>query len=138
MASVSEVQQYLAHWFQLGKTIQINQNQKICPQSVFLGTEYTAEFRDCWQQAITAQNCYLEGTAQTIADLLSSEWDLVSCARCTMPIPLPAVGLPVDQNCPCNDLPNWPNSEVPLPRSPGAVANKTAALRQRLAAIKRP
>ena len=135
MASIPEVRQYLAHWFQLGKTIQINQDQEIQPQSVFRGTEYTAEFEDCWQQAIAAQDCYLEGTDQTITELLSAQWDLVSCARCTMPIPLPAVGLPVDQTCPCNDLPNWPNSEVPVPRSPSDVAKKTDNLRQRLAQI---
>jgi hypothetical protein len=135
MASIPEVRQYLAHWFQLGKTIQINPGQEIRPQHVFQGTDYTAEFEDCWQQAITAKNCYLAGTDQTITELLSAQWDLVSCARCTMSIPLPAVGLPVDQTCPCNDLPNWPNSEVPMPRSPVDVTNKMDDLRRRLMVI---
>jgi hypothetical protein len=137
MASVPEVRQYLAHWFQLGKTIDINQERAVRPQRVFQGTQYTAEFEDCWQQAIAAKNCYLEGTNQTIAELLSAQWDLISCARCTMPIPLPAVGLPVDQTCPCNDLPTWPNSEVPVPRSPVEVANKMDDLRRRLTVVDR-
>jgi hypothetical protein len=137
MASIPEVRQYLAHWFQLGKTIQINPDQEIRPQSVFRGTEYTDEFENCWQQAIAAKSCYLAGTDQTITELLSAQWDLVSCARCTMPIPLPAVGLPVDQICPCNDLPNWPHSEVPVPRSPVEVANKMDDLRRRLTVIDR-
>jgi hypothetical protein len=136
MASPQEVRQYLAHWFQLGKSININHGQTLRPQRIFHVNEYTAEFEDCWQQAIAAQDCYLEGTNQTIADLLSAQWDLVACARCTMPIPLPAVGLPQDQHCPCNDLPNWPNQELPLPRSPVEVVTKMDDLRQRLAGIR--
>jgi hypothetical protein len=129
------VRQYLAHWFQLGKTIKTDQGKNIKPPQVFQNTTYTSEFEECWQQAIAAKSCYLEGTNQTITDLLSAQWDLVACARCTMPIPLPAVGLPHDQSCPCHDLPNWPNNEVPVPRSPVDVSTKMNNLRQRLATL---
>jgi hypothetical protein len=68
--------------------------------------------------------------------LLSARWDLAACARCTMPIPLPAVGLPPNQSCTCGDLPSWPNNNVPMPRSPADIATKMTDLRHRLAALR--
>jgi hypothetical protein len=135
MASTQEVRQYLAHWFQLGKKVTVPDRESIFTQKVLQGNTYTIEFEDCWQQTINQPNAYLEGTDQTIAELLTDRWDVVDCARCTMPIPLPAVGLPQNQSCTCHDLPTWPNTQVPMPRAVGAVENRTNDLRQRLAKL---
>jgi hypothetical protein len=138
MASTIEVRQYLAHWFQLGKTVTIPNGHCIAPAQVLRNDRYTPEFEECWRQTIANQDAYLEGTVQTVAELLTDRWDVVNCARCTMPIPLPAVGLPQDLNCTCHDLATWPNSNLPLPRAAGDVRNSTLSLRQRLAAIPQP
>ncbi len=135
MASNQEVRQYLAHWFQLGKTVNMPDGSNIFPGRVLQGNTYTIEFEECWQQVLNQPEAYLDGTEQTIAELLSDRWDLRDCARCTMPIPLPAVGLPQNQSCTCQDMPTWPNTELPLPRSAGMLAHKTNDLRQRLATL---
>jgi hypothetical protein len=113
MASTQEVRQYLAHWFQLGKVVQVPNSNSI----------------------FTQPEAYLDGTEQTIAELLTDRWDVIDCARCTMPIPLPAVGLPQNSNCTCQDIPTWPNTELPMPRSLSTVETKTNDLRQRLAKL---
>lgn len=120
MASPNEVKKYLAHWFQLGKHVLINQGKtRILPEQIFTGDHYSQEFEDCWQQIIAHphSDAYIEGTDQTIADLLSTEWEMISCARCTMPVPIRYVGLPA-AICPCHDLDNWPNDELPYPNCP--------------------
>jgi len=119
MASEQEVRQYLAYWFQLGKRVVVGKSQKILPQPVIKGERYSQEFEDCWRllQSPEAGDCYLEGTDETIAELLTPAWEINLCARCVMPIPVQNVGMP-PLSCPCNDLSNWPNLEVPAPRSP--------------------
>ena len=135
MASTQEVRQYLAHWFQLGKKVTVPDRASIFTLKVLRGNDYTTEFEDCWQQIVAQPQAYLDGTDHTIAELLTDRWDVVDCARCTMPIPLPAVGMPQNLSCTCHDMPTWPNSQVPLPRAAGAVATKTNDLRQRLAKL---
>ncbi|NJL09700.1 MAG: hypothetical protein HC908_04295 [Calothrix sp. SM1_7_51] len=120
MASQKEVKQYLAYWFQLGKKVVVgNRATTLQPHKIINGDRYSDEFEACWQQIIDkgSDNCYLEGTEETIAQLLNSTWEVVSCARCSMPVPVRATGMP-SVLCPCNDLANWPNTELPLPRSP--------------------
>jgi len=120
MASEQEVKQYIAYWFQLGKRVLIrNGREPLLPQRVIQGDRYSDEFEECWQRIIapSSGDCNLEGTQETIAELLTPAWDLNPCARCSMPIPVRNLGLPPD-NCPCSDLPTWPNLETPLPRSP--------------------
>jgi hypothetical protein len=120
MASEQQVKQYIAYWFQLGKRVLIrNGREALLPQRVIQGDRYSDEFEECWQRIIAANagDCHLEGTQETIAELLTPVWDLNSCARCSMPIPVRNLGLPPN-SCPCSDLPSWPNLEVPLPRSP--------------------
>jgi hypothetical protein len=135
MASTQEVRQYLAHWFQLGKVVQVPNSNSIFTQRVLQGNTYSIEFEDCWQQVMKQPEAYLDGTEQTIAELLTDRWDVIDCARCTMPIPLPAVGLPQNSNCTCQDIPTWPNTELPMPRSLSTVETKTNDLRQRLAKL---
>lgn len=120
MAWEQQVKQYLAYWLQLGKKVLIrNGAEALLPKPVIQGDRYSQEFEQCWQiiTSPTSGDCYLEGTKETVAELLTAEWDITSCSRCSMPIPLKQVGMP-PLLCPCNDLSGWPNQEVPLPRSP--------------------
>jgi hypothetical protein len=120
MACEYEVRQYLAYWFQLGKRVVLhNGEETLLPKPVIVGDHYSQAFEDCWLKLISpnAGDCYLEGTEITIKELLTPEWDVDPCVRCTMPIPLHKYGLP-PLHCPCFDLKNWPDNEVPLPRGP--------------------
>lgn len=120
MATEEQVKRYLAHWFQLGKKVLLHNGQEeLLPKPIFLGNSYSYQFENCWQR-ITAPHsgdCYLEGTNQTIQELLSSAWDIIECARCQMLIPISNSGNQ-GTNCPCFDLPTWPNTELPLPHFP--------------------
>ncbi|VXD21797.1 conserved hypothetical protein [Planktothrix serta PCC 8927] len=120
MASQHQVKQYLAHWFQLGKKVLIHNGTEFrLPQFVVQGERYSREFEDCWKEILSPESgeCYLEGTEETIQDLLSSKWEIESCARCSLLVPIKTVGMP-PTCCPCFDLPTWPNMETPLPRLP--------------------
>jgi hypothetical protein len=105
MASTQDVRRYLAYWFQLGKHVVIRDGQeRLLPQPVIEGDRYSQAFEECWQR-INAPNvgdCYLEATEESVADLLTPEWDVSPCARCAMPVPVRNVGMP-PACCPCND-----------------------------------
>jgi hypothetical protein len=122
MAQTAEVKQYLAYWFQLGKKIIISSlNQSVIPKKIFNGHGYSAEFEDLWtlvSGAPYAGEAYLEGTNQTISQLLSPQWEIMDCARCNMPVPIVQSGVQKNYCCVCSDLDGWPNSELPNPRSP--------------------
>jgi hypothetical protein len=135
MASSIEVKQYLAHWFQLGKKVYAhNGDLALLPSQIFNSTDYSREFEQCWELITSDRSgdCYLEDTTQTIDDLLTPQWDLVNCVRCSMLVPLQVVGMP-PETCPCINLPTWPNHEIPLPKLPGAVNSKLADIQDRLA-----
>ena len=120
MASQQQVRQYLAYWFQLGKKVLIrNGEEYLLPKPIIEGNRYSRQFEECWKiiNSPEAGDCYLDGTHETIAQLLTSEWDVENCARCTMPVPQKNRGLP-SLCCPCFDLPYWPDNELPLPRAP--------------------
>ncbi|WP_026734688.1 hypothetical protein [Fischerella sp. PCC 9605] len=134
MASQKEVKRYLAYWFQLGKKVIVgNSAEALLPEYVIVGDRYSDEFEECWRK-ITSQNsgdCHLEGTHETIAELLTPNWEMFPCARCTMPVPVRNVGMPAEL-CPCNDLSGWPNMEVPLPRNPVSSQGQLKTIRDRL------
>ncbi|MGL5508812.1 MAG: hypothetical protein ACRC2J_19750 [Microcoleaceae cyanobacterium] len=120
MAEPEQVRKYLAYWFQLGKRVAVKNGESfLCPQPVITGSHYSQAFEECWQ-IITASesgDCYLEGTTETIQELLSPQWEIDPCARCEMPVALRIQNIyPVC--CPCADLPSWPDMEKPRPRSP--------------------
>lgn len=120
MASQHQVRQYLAYWLQLGKRVFLqNGSEAILPKPIISGGRYSVEFEECWQKILSPESgdCYLEGTSETIAELLKPAWEIESCARCSMPIPLRRAGMPAE-NCPCFDLSNWPDQEKPQPRAP--------------------
>lgn len=120
MASQTQVKQYLAYWFQLGKKVLLrNGAESRLPQPVIEGDRYSREFEDCWNEILSPESgdCFLQGMEQSIDELLSSEWELEQCSRCSMPVPMRTVGMP-SSCCPCFDLPNWPNLDAPQPRLP--------------------
>ncbi|MEL6221161.1 MAG: hypothetical protein AAFQ57_13795 [Cyanobacteria bacterium J06626_14] len=134
MAHEQAVRRYLAYWFQAGKRLKLkNKEDSYAPHSVIQGDHYSPEFEECWAYLTSDSpgECYLEGTEQTIQALLSPQWDIVSCARCDMPIPMRVIGL-TSPECPCFDLPTWPNDELPQPRSPVSTSSHLTALRDRL------
>ena len=138
MASTQDVRRYLAYWFQLGKHVVIRDGQeRLLPQPVIEGDRYSQAFEECWQR-INAPNvgdCYLEATEESVADLLTPEWDVSPCARCAMPVPMRNVGMP-PACCPCNDLLSWPNLDVPQPRSPVNSQVKLKDIQQRLMSMR--
>jgi hypothetical protein len=118
MATQEQVRNFLAYWFQLGKPIVLAGNQGEClPAPVFYRGGYSQSFEDCWQQIMATEgnDCYLQGTTQSIAMMLSSGWEVTTCARCDMPVALPTLGI-MTLPCPCDDLYFWPNNDVPVPR----------------------
>ncbi|MGK7890430.1 MAG: hypothetical protein AB4042_13925 [Leptolyngbyaceae cyanobacterium] len=137
MAAEYKVKQYLAYWFQAGK-------QLICPKfpdgyrlsSVLQGDRYSAEFENCWSYVCRPEsgNCYLDGMAQTVQELLTPEWEIVACARCEMPVPMLELGIN-HHACPCSDLDLWPNFELPRPRSPVDTNAHLMAIHSRLLAV---
>jgi len=134
MASEQQVRQYLAYWFQLGKRLITHNGQKSLKlTSVISGDRYSDEFEACWNLVCSPESgdCYIEGTTQTIQELLSSAWEISSCARCAMPVPTRSLGMPSDE-CPCFDLPYWPDTETPQPRSPVRTADSLQKIRDRL------
>jgi hypothetical protein len=133
MASHENVKQYLAYWFQLGKKVVLRNGQEtLLPKSIIEGDRYSKEFESCWQRILASRaTCYLEGTEQTIEQLFSPLWDINPCARCGMPVP--AIQLGIQPNsCPCHDLPNWPNSELPSPRDPIDSSARLNRIKERL------
>ena len=134
MASENQVREYIAYWFQLGKKVLIrNGSEALLPQPVITGDRYSPEFEQCWQKIISPDSgdSYLQGTDETIAQLLTPAWEISACARCAMPVPLRDAGMPPEL-CPCNDLDNWPNTEMPQPRSPVSTKLQLSGICDRL------
>lgn len=134
MAARYQVKRYLAYWFQLGKPVVVQAGHAtILPQPVIAGDRYSDEFETCWQFLLSPESgeCHLEGTHQSIGDLLTSKWEISDCARCSMPVPMLNQGIS-DLSCPCNDLPNWPDTSLPQPRSPINSQTHLSGMRDRL------
>ena len=136
MATQTQVKNYLAYWFQLGKHVVADDSSTTyLPKTVIQGDRFSPEFEQCWREILQGNidTLHLQGTDQTVADLLSSSWEISNCSRCDMLIPTPEVVIqPV--LCPCNDLPEWPNEEVPKPRLPVNSERHLSRLRDRLLA----
>lgn len=134
MASIQKVKNYLGYWFQLGKPVHIDGGRLISrPAPVIEGNRFSRAFSQCWQEIMAQQgrNCYLEGTSETIEQLLSSQWEIIDCARCSMPMAVHVV-MPVAQACPCDDLVTWPNDQLPAPRLPVSSKEHLENLKARL------
>ncbi|ASC73635.1 hypothetical protein XM38_046060 [Halomicronema hongdechloris C2206] len=138
MASPESVRDYLAHWFQLGKPVVIhNGDETRLPQPIFQGNRYSPAFEACWQQilATDGQGCYLAGSNESLATLLSSAWDITDCARCRMPVTTPVLGVSTGP-CPCHDIVGWPNTELPAPRLSVDTQSHLKELQTRLQQVK--
>ncbi len=134
MASPKEVQTYLAHWFQLGKSVHISNGLiTLRPVPVIEGDRLSRAFQDCWQaiMAVGGRDCYLDGASETIEQLLSPQWEIINCARCAIPTAMSTV-MPVAQLCPCGDIDHWPNDELPAPHMPINNINHFSKLKTRL------
>ncbi|MEA5580831.1 hypothetical protein VB620_05685 [Nodularia harveyana UHCC-0300] len=134
MATKQEVKQYLAYWFQLGKKVVTGDGKvSLLPQTVLQGDGYSQEFEECWQTIFshTTGEFYLEGTNESIRELLTPVWELLPCGICQMPVAKRNIGMPA-LSCPCHDLPTWPNSELPAPRSPINNQEQLMVIRNRL------
>ncbi|MBD3880800.1 hypothetical protein IFO70_03420 [Phormidium tenue FACHB-886] len=133
MASTDQLKQYLAYWFQLGKPVVTSNGTKVLPQPVLQGDRYSFAFEQCWQQLLNSNlnQAHLEGTEQSLGELLTPTWELSPCARCSMPVPIQSAGVP-SLSCPCADLPLWPNTELPQPRSPVDSHARLDQIRKRL------
>ncbi|NJR66968.1 MAG: hypothetical protein HC772_19315 [Leptolyngbyaceae cyanobacterium CRU_2_3] len=132
MASTEQVRKYLAYWLQLGKPVLSSRGKALLPQPVIQGDRYSPEFEQCWQEIFAHPSWYyLDGTEPTVDELLSSAWEVVACARCDMPVPILPVGTQV-LSCPCFDMPLWPDTELPQPRSPIDTRNQLGSIRDRL------
>lgn len=122
MASQQQVKKYLAHWFQLGKPVRFSRGDEArLPQSILSGDRYSPEFERCWEEILSRESgsCYLEGTDYAIDELLSDAWQISECCRCAMPVPLPVRQASTETLlCPCADLDNWPDLDLPAPRTP--------------------
>ena len=139
MATPEQVKEYLACWFQLGKSIEITGKDRVAPfKSILHGDRYSREFESCWENILRSQGqgFFLEGTEQSIHELFSSRWEMQSCSRCQLPVPVRESG---HQSllCPCIDVPGWPNLELPTPRSPinnqshlGRICDRVSELHQ--------
>jgi hypothetical protein len=134
MASEEQVKSYLGYWFQLGKKVFLqNGREKLLPNPIVHGNNYSLEFEHCWQRILEldGRDCYLEGTIQTIDQLLSSGWEINPCSRCEMPVPTLDLGMP-SPICPCSDIPGWPNNDLPKPRSPVNSPDRLSRIQDRL------
>jgi hypothetical protein len=128
MANATEVKEYLGYWFQLGKGVVFPKSQTIVlPAPIFAEQYFSPAFEACWQRILASpEDCYLEGTEQSLRELLTAEWEIISCARCSLPVPTSRTHIP-SCLCPCVDLEAWPNSELPQPRLP---LNRVLSLRK--------
>lgn len=120
MALPIQVKNYLAYWFQLGRGLRMPPGETLVKPNLVLAHEgYSAGFEVIWRQLLdphVAAHSYLDGTTQTIAQLLQPDWEICDCARCGLPIPMKSRGLP-EMTCPCGDLDTLPNlDELPAPR----------------------
>lgn len=134
MASEEKVKRYLAYWLQVGKKVVVHNGQNVLqPRRIIAGDRYSQEFESFWQYLLSPESgdCYLTGTEQTIGELLTSKWDIEPCYRCDLPIPMFKVGLP-PESCTCDDLPHWPNNDLPKPREPINTQKHLNSIYQRL------
>ncbi len=130
MASAAELKHYLACWFQLGKAVICTHPELVIrPRTVMLNGRYSLEFQSCWRhlQLLQFRDCYLEGATVSLASLLENRWDLVSCARCQMPV-MQALGATACPGCPCADLESWPCLDLPAPHSPLDTEDKLSEI----------
>lgn len=133
MAASSQVKAYVACWIQLGKAVMCEYpggSERIQPQPVLSLESLSQEFHLSWHRmSLDPWHCHLEGTHESLGQLLSPAWEIGSCSRCSLPIPLPATTATAIGPCPCSDLKGWPNSTTVPPRIQDEQFLQVAGLR---------
>jgi hypothetical protein len=133
MALETEVKKYVACWMQLGNQVWFRNGQPAQAQVIQRG-RYTPEFEALWSKVYEPAkgDAYLSGTTITLQELMSNSWDIVQCARCTMPVAIQIAGVQ-PLGCPCQELVNWPNTDLPCPRPPIDDLAQLKGIQSRLA-----
>ena len=135
MASRTLVKNYIAQWMQMGKSISLStQGKQVSIYKIINGEEYSSLFNKLWDEISTtkADEAYLDGTDQTIDDLLSDRWEIIGCARCSLLVPSLDLGPRVPVCCPCDDLPTHPNLDLVAPHVPVKLSTAINELCDRL------
>jgi hypothetical protein len=119
MALETDVKKYVACWMQLGTKVWLRNGQPAQVTQVIQRGRYTHKFEAFWSNVReqAAGNAYLSGTETTLQELMGNSWDIAQCARCTMPVAMQIAGVQ-SLGCPCQELVNWPNTDLPCPRPP--------------------
>ena len=133
MATSTEIKGFLARWLQLGKAVEpVGDGQPFKPHRVLSLHGYSQEFEQWWNEfEANSHQWSLSGSSQPLSELFRPEWEISSCARCDMPIPLLVAGLN-GTDCPCSDLSTWPNLELPQPHTPRETENKLKQIHLKL------
>ncbi|MEN9203213.1 MAG: hypothetical protein Q6K80_06720 [Thermostichus sp. DG_1_6_bins_120] len=120
MAAPNQVKAYVACWLQLGKAVLWDRPaglERLRPEPLLGLGSLSQEFQLSWQRMnLDPWHCYLEGTQESLGQLLSPAWEIQSCGRCGLPVPLPMTPATPVGPCPCSDLKEWPNSTTVPPR----------------------
>lgn len=130
MAAPLEVKEYLAKWLQMGKALSVD-NQEIFLTEIIKGESYSSQFEQLWQQTPKAI-ATLQGTNNTIAELLKPEYEIMPCPVCELPVACLSSGYRQINTCPCSDLPLHPHLGLPLPHVPIATATYLQNISDRL------
>jgi hypothetical protein len=134
MALETDVKKYVACWMQLGTKVWLRNGQPAQVAQVIRGGRYTPEFEAFWSNVReqSAGDAYLDATETTLQELMSNSWDITQCARCTMPVAMRIAGVQ-PLGCPCQELVNWPNTDLPCPRPPVDDLTQLKGIQGRLA-----
>ncbi|MFQ3613021.1 MAG: hypothetical protein SNJ68_04785 [Cyanobacteriota bacterium] len=133
MAAPNQVKAYVACWLQLGKVVLCNHPAGIdClrPEPLLSLGSLSQEFQLSWHRmSMDPWHCHLEGTHESLGQLLSPAWEISPCSRCGLPVPLPATPATAIGPCPCSDLKGWPNPATVPPRVQDEQFSQVATLR---------
>jgi hypothetical protein len=134
MAPETDVKKYVACWMQLGTQVWFHNGQPAQVAKVIQGGRYSPEFENLWSNICgqATGDAYLSGTAITLQELMGNHWEIVQCARCTMPVAMQTAGTQQSLGCPCQELDNWPNTDLPCPRPPVDDLAKLKGIQSRL------
>ncbi len=135
MALATDVKKYVACWMQLGTQVQMGNESPVQLGQIVQGARYSKEFEALWDRIVDrAEAAYLSGAPTSIQKLMEPTWDIIHCARCVMPVAVLNAGVqPTD--CPCQELDNWPNSELPCPRPPVDSKTQLEGIQNRLSRV---
>jgi hypothetical protein len=135
MALAADVKKYVACWMQLGTQVQVDNESPVQLNQIVQGEQYSKEFEMLWNRILErAEAAYLSSTPTSIQQLMEPTWDIIHCARCVMPVAVLSAGVQA-ADCPCQELDNWPNLELPCPRPPVDSKTQLEGIQNRLSRV---